>query len=219
MSADLLLMLLADARLPTAGHTQSAGLEPAIAHGLIAAEIPGYCRTRLSTVTTVEAATAVVAARALAAGPADLRAIEAAWAARTPSPAMRATSRTLARGLTRLAGRLWPGVRDSVAAMAAPCRAVVLGAIAADIGLPPLQLARLVGYDDVQTVVAAALKLLPMDPVDATEWAWRLVPDIDALAERVAHLTEPDDIPAPSAPQIEQWAEAHARATRRLFSA
>jgi urease accessory protein len=31
---ELLLMLLADARLPTSGHTQSGGLEPALLGGL-----------------------------------------------------------------------------------------------------------------------------------------------------------------------------------------
>lgn len=217
MSTDLLLMLLADARLPVAGHTQSAGLEPALAHGLTAEEVPGYCRTRLATVALVEASTAVVTR----AGRADLGDIEAAWAARTPSEAMRATSRTQARGLLRLALRLWgeaPAVQ-AVAATASPCRGVVLGAIAAAVGLPSLQLARLVGYDDVQTVTAAALKLLPLDPADTTGWVWQLLPDVDAMAERVAHLNDPDDMPAPSAPQIEAWAQAHAVTTRRLFSA
>jgi urease accessory protein len=35
----------------------------------------------------------------------------------------------------------------------------------------------------------------------------------------VAPLTVPGSIPASGAPQIEAWAEAHAVATRRLFSA
>ncbi|MDQ2758215.1 MAG: urease accessory protein UreF, partial [Actinomycetota bacterium] len=60
-------MLLADARLPTSGHTQSGGLEPALLGGLEPAQVRDYCRTRLETVTRTEAAVAVVArARAVA---------------------------------------------------------------------------------------------------------------------------------------------------------
>ena len=57
---ELLLMLLADARLPTSGHTQSGGLEAALLGGLEPAHLDEYCRTRLETVTVTEAATAVV---------------------------------------------------------------------------------------------------------------------------------------------------------------
>ena len=35
-------MLLADARLPTSGHTESGGLEPALLGGLDPADLVGY---------------------------------------------------------------------------------------------------------------------------------------------------------------------------------
>ena len=93
---ELLLMLLADARLPTSGHTQSGGLEPALLGGLDPGDLDGYCMTRLQTVTLTEAATAVVCrSRALAGRPTDD--VELAWAARTPSPALREASRTALR--------------------------------------------------------------------------------------------------------------------------
>ena len=57
-------MLLADARLPTGAHTQSAGLEPAMKAGVTVDQVPGYIAARLSTVTTVEAGAAVVARHA-----------------------------------------------------------------------------------------------------------------------------------------------------------
>ena len=50
---------------------------------------------------------------------------------------------------------------------------VALGGGRGHLGLGPASLARLVGYDDVQTVCAAALKLLPLDPVVATGWVAR----------------------------------------------
>jgi urease accessory protein len=213
-----LALLLADARLPAGGHTQSGGLEPGLARGLDPTALAAYCRSRLATVTRTEAATAVVACHHVWAG-LSIDVVENAWAARTPSDAMRATSRSLGRGLLRLARRAWPEAAAPWSADDRPPRPLVLGAIAAWTGLPSVDLARVVAYDDVQTVLAAALKLLPLDPADATSWCVGLLPDIDAFADELAAVTEADDIPATGSPQIEGWAQAHARTSRRLFSA
>lgn len=215
---ETLALLLADARLPAAGHTQSGGLEPGLADGLDPADLPAYCRSRLATVTRTEAATAVVA-RHLAWIGSPLDPVEVAWAARNPSDAMRTTSRTLGRGLLRLARRTWPLAVAGWATDAQPPRPLVLGAIAAETGLPAETLARVVAYDDVQTVLAAALKLLPLDPADAAAWCVSLLPDVESFAAGLADLTDPAAIPATSSPLIEGWAQAHARTSRRLFSA
>lgn len=218
MSSELLLMLLGDARLPSAGHTQSASLEPAVVDGLQPHEVPAYVDLRLRTVTRVEAATGVVALHHLRQG-FDLASVETAWASRTPSPAMRATSRTMGRALTRVVRHLWPD-HPSVRAIAkGASRAVVLAAAADACALSPRSLVRLIGYDDVQTVCSASLKLLPLDPAEVTRWVADAIPTIDALACEVAHCSAPADIPAAGAPQIEVWAETHAVTTRRLFSA
>ena len=279
---DVLMMLLADARLPTGGHTQSAGLEPALRAGMAPRDVPAYIAARLATTARVEAGTAVVARhvalervragseRAQSAcpgdpqapgsgGPAhpmlhrcassDLADVRAAWAARTPSLALRETSERLGRGYLRLLRRLWPdhpalatletdlptrGRRPAVALTLAgtgpdsPPRAdraagvprpIVLGVLAACAGLDAARLARLVAYDDAQTVAAASLKLEPVDPSETTAWVLAAGPDIDDLVDEVAHLTDPDHIPAHGAPLMEQWAEHHARTTERLFSA
>lgn len=218
VSPDLILMLLADARLPTSGHTQSAGLEPAVVHGVRSAEVPDFIDLRLRTVTRVEAATAVVALHHIRQ---DLPIVdvETAWAARTPSAALRATSRSMGRATLRVVRRLWadhPSVRLLEPGVS---RAVVLAAVADAGGLSPIALARLVGYDDVQTVAAAALKLLPLDPANVSAWVLDALPAVDRLAAEVAPFTEPGAIPASGAPQIEVWAEVHAVTTRRLFSA
>ncbi|MGN0110875.1 MAG: urease accessory UreF family protein, partial [Cellulosimicrobium funkei] len=132
--AELMLALLADARLPTGGHTQSAGLEPALRAGMPAARVPDYVRARLATVTRTEAATAVVARHAALApddGPPPVAVALAdtwvAWAARTPSPALRETSQRLGRGYLRLLRRLWAGhpavaALDAAAALVATAR-------------------------------------------------------------------------------------------------
>jgi urease accessory protein len=100
-----------------------------------------------------------------------------------------------------------------------PSRPRVLGLVAAATGLSGDAVARLVAYDDVQSVLAASLKLLPGDPVDATARLLDLAPAIDAVVHSVTNLTEPDEIPAWSAPLVEAWAESHAHAERRLFRA
>jgi urease accessory protein len=206
-----------------AGHTQSATLEGALGHGLEPADVPRYVDVRLRTVTAVEAATAVVA-RHLAADlrPAgELTDLEVAWAARTPSPALRSASRTQARALLHLAQRVWPEAKEValVRELGAPSRAVVLGALAAHLGLGPAPLARLVGYDDVQTVCAAALKLLPLDPAVVAGWVHAALPAVALLAADVADLTRAEEIPMTGNPTIEAWAQAHAATTRRLFRA
>ncbi|GAB4003963.1 urease accessory protein UreF [Nocardioides ultimimeridianus] len=223
MHQDLLLMLLADARLPVAGHTQSNVLEPAVHDGLTGVDVLAFARSRLASVTLVDASTAVVARHACGrdGAAAELEGVESAWAARTASSAVRAASRAQGRALLRLAGRLWPDAGPLLALgnLAAPCRPVVLGAVASAVGLSPAALARLIGYDDVQTVCAAALKLLPLDPAAVAGWVHSALPDIDALASAVADHRHPSDIPARAHPQIEAWAQAHALRSRRLFSA
>ncbi|PFG32195.1 urease accessory protein UreF [Sanguibacter antarcticus] len=253
-SPDVMMMLLADARLPTGGHTQSAGLEPALRAGMAPRDVPAYIAARLATTARVEAGTAVVARHValqhsdiqhsdiphsdLQHG--DLAHVRAAWAARTPSPALRETSERLGRGYLRLVRRLWAD-HAALAALerdlpsrgrppggpaAGPQRVlggvprpVVLGVLAACSGLDAGRLARLVAYDDAQTVAAASLKLEPVDPADVTAWVLAAGPDIDDLVREVEDLTHPDQIPAHGAPLMEQWAEHHARTTERLFSA
>lgn len=223
MHPDLLLMLLADARLPVAGHTQSGTLEPALARGLGAADVPSYLHLRLRSVVRVEAGTAVVARSLVSTdgAAAALDRLDRAWATRTASPALRDAARGQGRALLRLADRTWPdgpGVK-AARALERPARAVVLGALAADLGLPAPALARLVGYDDVQTVCAAALKLVPLDPATVAGWVHDTFTEIALVADEVAGLTAPDEVPATGSPQIEAWAQAHAHTTRRLFRA
>ena len=89
--------------------------------------------------------------------------VDAAWRVRTLSDALREASDLLGRSYLRTAAAVW----DLAPFATAPgpwCRAVVLGVVAAEAGLDAEQTARLVAYEDVQTVVAAALKLEPFDP-------------------------------------------------------
>lgn len=215
---DLLTLLLADARLPVAGHTQSGTLEGAVMAGLGPADVPSYLRTRLRGVTRVEAGTAVAARRAVL-DRTPLADVETAWAARTVAPALRSASRVQARALLRLCTQVWPDAAAPLQAVPGASRAVALGAVAAGIGIAADGLARLVAYDDVQTVCAAALKLLPLDPAAVTGWVVDALPLVEEVVAVAAGVVDADDIPAVGVPQIEVWAQAHARTTRRLFRA
>lgn len=219
-AAPTIALLLADARLPAGGHAHSSGLEPALLAGLSPAEVRGFLFARARTTTLVDAATSVVARHAALAGT-SLAEVERAWAARTPSGAMRQAARDLGRGLLRLARRVWPqsGPLASLAPAGAPPRPIVLGAVAAAAGLDAETLVRLAVYDDMACAVAALLKLEPGDPGDGVALVLDACGSVEGSISELASLASPDQIPAASAPQAEAWAESHALTNRRLFRA
>lgn len=226
-SPDLVALMLADARLPTGGHTQSAGLEAAVRGGLgcvrpgdgrALGEVAAYARSRLQTVVRVDAGTAVVSRHLVLAGD-DPLAVVPHWAARTPSRALRTASERIGRGYLRLAERIWTGVLDHLPRDTELARPVVLGVIGAVTGLSAAQLARLVAYDDAQTVVAASLKLLPVDPAAAAGWLVDLHPAMEDVVAAVEDVTDAEEIPACGAPLVDYYAEAHATQRMRLFHA
>jgi len=216
-------MMLADARFPSGGYAQSAGLEPAVRAGLTGdgarpADVARFAAGRLRTAAAVDAGTAVVARHvALHPTPVGLPDVETAWAARTPSRPLREASRLTGRGYLRLAGWLWPEALAHLRPGAVAPRPVVVGVVGAVTGLSGLQVARLVGYDDVQTVASAALKLLPLDPAEVAGWVLALHGQVDAMAAAVAGLTRPEDIPDQGAPALDVNAERHRREEMRLF--
>jgi len=220
-AASTVAMLLADARLPSGGHAHSSGLEPALLGGMAPAAIVGFLALRARTTALVDAGTAVAAMHAVLDGVegdgSGLAAVERAWSARTPSRAMREASRDLGRGLLRLARRIWPTAHGIEALAAAPPRPLVLGVIAAEVGIGSEELVRLAVYDDLASAVAALLKLDPRDPADGVSLLLEGCASIEPFVASIAGTWSPDDIPALSAPQAEAWAEQHAVTQRRLF--
>lgn len=229
-----LAMLLADSRLPAGAHVSSNGLEAGLRHSLAANEVADYMHTRMATVVRVEAGTAVIA-RHLAteehavdggAGPTKdaaavsdgLGALEAEWAARTPSPALRDITVALGAGLARIGQTLWPQTAAVLRPRPLP-RPIVLGVIAAGAGIGPADLVRLVAYDDAQTVSAAVLKLEPTDPIRVTGWVLDACAAMEGSVSDLSRLTRPEALPASGAPLIEDWAEVQSVLPRRLFRA
>ncbi len=91
--------------------------------------------------------------------------------------------------------------------------------MAVELGLSPEDLARLVIYDEAAGAAAALLKLEPRDPAEVSGWILDACAAAEPHVTGLAALTEPAAIPAASAPQTEEWAQAHATSDRRLFRA
>ncbi|RYP83590.1 urease accessory protein UreF [Nocardioides guangzhouensis] len=147
------------------------------------------CRVRLLTVTTVEAATAVVALNAVTSG-VDRFPVADAWKVRTPDPYTRMLSREEGRSLLARAAESYPELVAEVRPCPVP---VAVGIIAATMGLGAEDVARIVGYDDMR------MMLSDHNPADAHVWMQLLLPDIKAMGRQVAHLDDPMRIPATGA--------------------
>ncbi|MFV0131050.1 urease accessory protein UreF [Streptomyces sp. HMX112] len=218
------LLVLADGRFPAGGHAHSGGAEPAVRAGRIrdAHELEAFCRGRLHTTGLTSAALAAAAATGL-----DPVALDAAADARTPSPALRATARRLGRQMLRAARATWPGPALDALARAFPRGAhqpVVLGLTARVAGLGPEDAAHCVAYETVSGPATAAVRLLSLNPFQATAVLARLAPDLDrvAAAAAAAAARVPDEgldaLPAASAPLLDITAEQHATWPVRLFA-
>ncbi|MFJ8199645.1 urease accessory protein UreF [Streptomyces sp. NPDC096152] len=218
------LLVLADGRFPAGGHAHSGGAEAAVRAGRVtgAASLEDFCRGRLHTAGLVAAALA--AAAALGCDPGEL---DAAADARTPSPALRNAARRLGRQLTRAARATWPSPELDALAGAFPKGAhqpVVLGLVARTAGLAPEDAAYCAAYESVSGPATATVRLLSLDPFDATAVLARLAPELDRTVDRAVAAARrvpeggADELPAASAPLLEIGAEEHAAWPVRLFA-
>jgi urease accessory protein len=218
------LLVLADGRFPAGGHAHSGGAEAAVKAGRItgAESLESFCRGRLHTAGLVSAALA--AAAVLGVDPGEL---DAAADARTPSPALRAAARKLGRQLTRAARATWPSPELDAAAREFPKGAhqpVVLGLTARAAGLEALDAAYCAVYESVSGPASATVRLLSLDPFDATAVLARLAPELDQVADQAVEAARrvvdegADALPSASAPLLEIGAEAHAAWPVRLFA-
>ncbi|MFB7863165.1 urease accessory protein UreF [Streptomyces sp. NPDC056069] len=218
------LLVLADGRFPAGGHAHSGGAEAAVKAGRLrnAGDLEAFCRGRLHTTGLTTAGLAAAAALG-----ADLHELDAAADARTPSPALRAAARRLGRQMMRAARTAWPGPELDRLAAAFPRGAhqpVVLGTAARSAGLGPEDAAHCVAYETVGGPATAAVRLLGLDPFQATAVLARLAPAMDEVASEAAEraalaLVEGlDELPAASAPLLDLTAEQHAAWPVRLFA-
>ncbi|RLU81155.1 urease accessory protein UreF [Streptomyces griseocarneus] len=214
------LLVLADGRFPAGGHAHSGGAEAAVKAGRVrdAGTLEEFCRGRLHTAGLTAAGLAAAAAAGL-----DPLALDEAADARTPSPALRAAARRLGRQMTRAVRATWPSPELDALAAARPRGAhqpIVLGLAARAAGLPPLDAAYAAVYESVSGPATAVVRLLSLDPFDATGVLARLAPELDAVALRAAAAAGEglDALPASAAPLLDIMAEQHAAWAVRLFA-
>ncbi|MFJ5723796.1 urease accessory protein UreF [Streptomyces sp. NPDC093149] len=214
------LLVLADGRFPAGGHAHSGGAEPAVKEGRIrdAEDLAEFCRGRLHTTALTAAALAAAAAHGH-----DPLLLDEAADARTPSPALRAVARRLGRQLMRAAGAIWPSPELAALARCRPRGAhqpVVLGLTARAAGLGPEDAAYCVAHETVSGPATAVVRLLSLDPFEATAVLARLAPELDHIAQQAAAAAHGpvDALPALSAPLLDITAEAHAAWPVRLFA-
>jgi urease accessory protein len=218
------LLVLADGRFPAGGHAHSGGAEEAVKAGRIrgAASLADFCRGRLHTAGSVAAALSAAAALGI-----DPVTLDRAADARTPSPALRVAGRKLGRQLMRAARATWPSAELDALAREFPKGAhqpVVLGLTARAAGLGPVDAAYCAAYESVSGPAGATVRLLSLDPFDATGVLARLAPEVDRVVDRAVEAARRvvdegvDALPAGSAPLLEIGAEAHAAWPVRLFA-
>ncbi|GAA1720449.1 urease accessory protein UreF [Nonomuraea bangladeshensis] len=218
------LLVLADGRFPAGGHAHSGGAEEAVAAGRVrdVASLREFCRGRLHTAGLVAAGLAAAAAAGY-----DPLLLEEAADARTAAPAQRHTSRRLGRQLLRAARAAWPCAELDALAAACPRGAhqsVVLGLTARCAGLTPLDAGYAAAYESIGGPVTATVRLLRLDPFDATAVLARLAADLDRVAAQAAeaarrvHTDGAAALPAASAPLLDIAAERHATRPARLFA-
>jgi urease accessory protein len=218
------LLLLADGRFPAGGHAHSGGVEAAIAHQAVhdTDSLEAFCLGRLHTTGLTTSGLAAAAAAGV-----DPLLLDDAAAARTPSPTLRAVARRLGRQMMRAARATFPSEDLERLAAARPQGAhqpIVLGLAARAAGLTPLDAAYAAAYENAGGPATAAVRLLSLDPLDASGLLARLSSDIDAVAEAAAQAADRataegvDALPSASSPLLDITAEQHAAWNVRLFA-
>ena len=201
------VLLLADARFPAGGHAHSGGVEPAHITGAVTnlSSLELFLRGRLHT----SGVTAAGLAAAACDSHANWAVLDAEADARMPSAAQRDASRRQGRALLRAVRAAWPKADYLEHLGHAPHHPVVLGAAAAAAGCTREQAAHIAAYQSLAGPASAAVRLLGLDPIAVSAIVARIAPEIDRIPW--------EDLPFPSAPNLDILAEVHTTAEVRLF--
>lgn len=212
MTTSAALLLLADGRLPAGGYAHSGGLEQAVGSRSVVGlgDLESFLRGRLHSCGVLAAGFAAAAWSARDAQ--ALAGLEVEYDACTPSPALRATSRSQGRSLLRLGSRMWPGTVWSDLSTA-PHHSLALGLLVRVVGACQRDAALLAALAAITGPASAAVRLLSLDPVEVQVLLAGLTPLVEQVsAEAVRQPRRPGSI------LLDLLAEAHAGAELRLFA-
>jgi len=215
--SDLTLWQLADSAFPTGGFAHSAGLEAAWQHGEV--------RNRIELISFLEASlhqlghAALPFVSAAFDDPGRVNELDEWCDAFTTNHVANRASRTQGRALLLAAERIFQSaIRNPKSAIASPsCShlAPVFGAVMAGLKVPRDTTQHLFLFNHLRGVIAAAVRLNIVGPMDAQAIQHQLAPATEAILNQCQSLT-PDDV-AQTAPLLELWQGAQDRLYSRLF--
>jgi urease accessory protein len=219
------LLLLADGRFPSGGHTQSGGVEAAVLVGDVAdvESLERYLLGRLATTGRVDAAFAAMACALVGSEPsgAAIDTLDAEYSARTMSPYLREVSRRQGRQLLRSAREIWPSPwLDLLAEVGGgPHQPIVLGVTVGTAAGEPIDAATIALHHLASAVTTAAVRLLGLDPVALAGVQARIASTIDGIAVASAVDLDPSRLPADGGALTEILGQHHGGRDARLFVA
>jgi urease accessory protein len=221
-------LLLADSRLPAGGHAHSGGVEAAVERGLLRdeADLGLFLAGRLSGSGPVIAAVAAAGCLLTADTGSEWGRWDAAVSARTPSAAVRESSRAQGAALLRTARRVWPSAAlEVLCEIGRPHHPLVLGAVVAAVGDGPDTAALLALHHLLGGACAAAVRLLGLDPIAvaavqarASGSAEQVALAATCLAREAVVGRDTRLLPSTGTPLPEVLAELHARTGVTLFA-
>ena len=237
------LLLLADSRLPSGGHSHSGGVEALVDRGLLRteADLAAFLAGRLATGGAVMAAGAAAGCALSGVQESHPHALsgheggfpepgwgewQAALDARLPAVATREASCAQGAALLRTAARTWatPAL-DALRALPRAHHPLVLGAAVAATGAGPGDAAVLALHHLVGGACTAAVRLLGLDPLGVAAVAARAGRDAEPLAvaacaDAIAAVAagDPGLLPADGNPLYDVLAQLHRQSEATLFA-
>jgi len=220
-----LLLLLLDSRAPAGVHAHSGGMEASVMAGHVhtIADVEQFCRGRLATGGTVNAAFAATAHAywSRVATPLDWELLDAEYTARQPSEALRSASRSLGSGLVRMLRSMCPhadlATPWQLIERPAPHHCLVQGAAVAIAGGDATLAAQSAALASITGPASAAVRLLGLDPLAVQAMLARLAADLGVLSF-TCDDTPLASLPSGSAPALDLLADVHRTSEVRLFA-
>jgi urease accessory protein len=229
LPSSALVLLLADARLPSGAHVHSGGIEQAVDDGIITdiESLQPFLVGRLMTGGRLAAHIAAVSFQLASAAPpasaTQWQRLDDEISARLIAPAVRSASRRQGRSLLRTGATMFGGPVLAILGEGnaeGPHLAVVQGALAAQTGVTAFDAALVAVYGVVTSAASAALRLLGLDPVAVSATVAGLAPELDRQARAAAGRSngQPADLPSMASPLTDLLGQRHAQRKERLFA-
>lgn len=222
------ILLLADSRLPTGGHSHSGGVETAVDTGMLSTldDLASFLRGRVRTAGPMLAGCAAAACALATDGIDHWAPWDTAVSARILVPALREASRTQGAAMLRSALRMWPTAPLlALRHLARPHLPLVLGAATAAAGGDPAEAAALALHHLIGGACSAAVRLLGLDPIDVAATQARLAQLVEEVAVNACRAAgtavstvDQMRLPAEGGPMPDLHAVRHAHQEVTLFA-